>query len=138
RSVIRIIATTRPSLNACSFVSLLQVQTKSFLAVNVLPSCSTRSSPSVIWQIMAFIIGGAMVFDPGCMMMSRIETVLKPEISDGASPSYDRTTTPGQGVSSEDGLPLRLPWRSPPAQTTGHPRATADLRSIFFIGVLLT
>src|SRR5262249_18305880 len=29
------IATTRPSLKACSFVSLLQVQTKSFLAVNV-------------------------------------------------------------------------------------------------------
>src|SRR5262249_27234542 len=71
RSVIRIIATTRPSLNACSFVSLLQVQTKSFLAVNVLPSCSTRSSPSVIWQTMAFIMGGAMVFDPGCMMTSR-------------------------------------------------------------------
>jgi hypothetical protein len=27
-----------------------RVHTKSFLAVNVFPSCSTRSSPSVIWQ----------------------------------------------------------------------------------------
>src|SRR6266699_1835481 len=32
KSVIRMIATTRPSLAECSFVSLLQVQTKSFLA----------------------------------------------------------------------------------------------------------
>jgi hypothetical protein len=48
RSVIRMIATTLPSLNACSFVSLLQVQTKFFLAVKVLPSCSIRSSPSVM------------------------------------------------------------------------------------------
>jgi ABC transporter substrate binding protein len=59
------IATTFPSLYACSFVSLLQVQTKFFLAVNVFPSCSIRSSPSGIWQIMAFIIGGPAVFDPG-------------------------------------------------------------------------
>jgi hypothetical protein len=48
KSVIRMIATTRPSLTECSSVSLLQVQTKSFLAVKVLPSCTTRSSPSVI------------------------------------------------------------------------------------------
>src|SRR4051794_34492099 len=41
KSVIRMIATTRPSLAECSFVSLLQVQTKSFLAVKVLPSCTT-------------------------------------------------------------------------------------------------
>jgi hypothetical protein len=34
--------------------------------------------PSVIWQTMAFIIGGPMVFDPGCMMMSRSWTFLKP------------------------------------------------------------
>jgi len=33
----------------------------------------------VIWQIIAFFIGGFMVFDPGCMMTSRIETVLKRE-----------------------------------------------------------
>src|SRR6266550_1468232 len=65
RSVIRIIATTLPSLNACSFVSLLQVQTKFFLAVKVFSSCTTRNSPSVIWQTMAFIMGGAIVFDPG-------------------------------------------------------------------------
>ena len=38
RSVIRMIATTLPSLNACSFVSLLQVQQKFFFAVKVLPS----------------------------------------------------------------------------------------------------
>lgn len=44
--------------------------------------------------------GGPMVFDPGCIMMSRIETVLKPGIRDGVSPSYSRTTTPGQGVVS--------------------------------------
>jgi hypothetical protein len=60
---------------------------KFFLAVKVFPSCSIRSSPSGIWQIMAFIIGGPIVFDPGCMMTSRIETVLKPGMSDGVSPS---------------------------------------------------
>src|ERR1700730_11551637 len=38
RSVIRMIATTLPSLNACSFVSLLQVQQKFFFAVKILPS----------------------------------------------------------------------------------------------------
>jgi hypothetical protein len=43
--------------------------------------------PSGIWQIMAFIIGGPIVFDPGCMMTSRIETVLKPGMRDGVSPS---------------------------------------------------
>src|SRR5207248_8375440 len=48
KSVIRMIAATRPSLAECSIVSLLQVQTKSFLAVKVLPSCTSRSSPSVI------------------------------------------------------------------------------------------
>ena len=41
KSVIRMIATTLPSLAECSIVSLLQVQTKSFLAVKVLPSCTT-------------------------------------------------------------------------------------------------
>jgi hypothetical protein len=46
-----------------------------------------RSSPSVIWQTMAFIIGGPAVFDPGCMMTSSIETVLKPGMRDGVSPS---------------------------------------------------
>jgi hypothetical protein len=48
RSVILIIPTALLSLNACSFVPLLQVQTKFFFAVKVLPSCSIRSSPSVI------------------------------------------------------------------------------------------
>jgi hypothetical protein len=43
--------------------------------------------PSVIWQTMAFIIGGPAVFDPGCMMTSSIETVLKPGMRDGVSPS---------------------------------------------------
>ena len=43
--------------------------------------------PSGIWQITAFIIGGAAVFDPGCIMTSRIETVLKPGMMDGVSPS---------------------------------------------------
>ena len=38
RSVIRMMATTPPSLYACSFVSLLQVQQKFFFAVNTLPS----------------------------------------------------------------------------------------------------
>ena len=41
RSVIRIIATALLTLDDCSFVFLLQVQTKFFLAVNVFPSCST-------------------------------------------------------------------------------------------------
>src|SRR6266566_9948428 len=100
KSVIRMIATTLPGLDTCSFVSLLQVHTKFFLAVKVLPSCSTRSSPSVIWQTMGFIIGGPIVFDAGCMMTSRIETVLKPGMMDGVSPSYARTTTPGHGVVS--------------------------------------
>ena len=63
------------------------IQTKFFLAVKVFPSCSIRSSPSGIWQIMAFIIGGPAVFDPGCIMTSRIETVLKPGMRDGVSPS---------------------------------------------------
>jgi hypothetical protein len=49
-STIDEIAAHRNDTNDCSFVSLLQVHTKSFLAVNVFPSCSTRSSPSVIWQ----------------------------------------------------------------------------------------
>jgi len=31
-------------------------------------------------------IGGPIVFDPGCMMMSRSETVLNPGIIDGLSP----------------------------------------------------
>src|SRR6266446_5402050 len=108
-------ATTRPSLNACSFVSLLQVQTKSFLAVNVFASCSIRSSPSVIWQTMAFIIGGAAVFDPGCMMTSRIDTVLKPGMMDGVSPSYSRTTA---------------------TEAAASPIANADLRSTLVIALL--
>src|SRR3989442_15106029 len=77
RSVILITATTLPSLNACSFVLFAQVQTWFFFAVKVLPSCTSRSSPSVMWQTMAFFIGLLAVFDPGCMMMSRMETVLK-------------------------------------------------------------
>src|SRR5947208_15539201 len=68
RSVIRMIATTFPSLNACSFVPLLQVQTKFFFAVKVFPSCSSRISPSVIWQSMAFSIGALIVVDTGCIM----------------------------------------------------------------------
>jgi len=39
-------ATTLPSLKACSFVSLLQVHTKFFLPVKTFPSWSRRSSPS--------------------------------------------------------------------------------------------
>ena len=35
---------------------------------------------------LAFIIGGASVFDPGCIMTSRIETVLKPGMMDAVSP----------------------------------------------------
>src|SRR2546427_7910678 len=46
RSVILITATTLPSLNACSFVFFAQVQTWFFFAVKVLPSCTSRSSPS--------------------------------------------------------------------------------------------
>ncbi len=41
--------------------------------------------PSVIWQTMAFIIGGPAVFDPGCMMMSRSWTFLKPGMMAGVS-----------------------------------------------------
>ena len=85
RSVIRIIATTLLTLDACSFVFLLQVQTKFFLAVNVFSSCSIRSSPSAMWQTMAFSIGGLMVFDPGCMMTSRSWTFLKPGMMAGVS-----------------------------------------------------
>jgi hypothetical protein len=39
-SVTRIIATALLTLDDCSLVFLLQVQTKFFFAVNVLPSCS--------------------------------------------------------------------------------------------------
>jgi hypothetical protein len=31
-----------------------------------------------MWQTIGFIIGGAAIFDPGCMMTSRIDTVPKP------------------------------------------------------------
>src|SRR5207302_10972683 len=50
KSVMRMMATARLSLNAVSFVPLLQVQAKFFLPVKLLPSCSRRSSPSRIWQ----------------------------------------------------------------------------------------
>src|SRR6266571_6580317 len=86
KSVMRMMATARLSLKAISFVPLLQVQAKFFLAVKLLPSCSRRISPSRIWQTIGFGIGGPAVFDPGCMMMSRMETVLKPDIIAGLSP----------------------------------------------------
>jgi hypothetical protein len=41
---------------------------------------------SRIWHTIGLGIGGPAVFDPGCMMMSRIETVLNPGIRDGLSP----------------------------------------------------
>src|SRR6266436_1166554 len=130
------IATAFPSLYACSFVSLLQVQTKFFLAVKVFPSCSIRSSPSGIWQIMAFIIGGPAVFDPGCMMTSRIETVLKPGMMDGVSPSYSRTTTPGHGVVSLKPVVCAAVGLTTATEAAASPIANADLRSTLVIALL--
>src|SRR5712691_4430068 len=132
-------ATTVPSLNTCSLVSLLQVQTTCFLAVKVFSSCTTRNSPSVIWQTMACIMGGPILFDPGCTMMSRIETVLKPGMRDGLSP-YARCTTPGHNVVS---LPTFVSTGceaagfTTAAEATANPMANADLRLTFLIGSLL-
>jgi hypothetical protein len=92
---------------------------------------ATRSSPSVIWQTMAFSMGGPMVFDPGCMMRSRIETVLKPGTMDGVSPSYARTTTPGHGVVSFVARGLRSFTTA--AEAAANPSATADLRFTFWV-----
>jgi hypothetical protein len=64
-----------------------------------------------------------MVFDPGCMMRSRIETVLKPGTMDGVSPSYARTTTPGHGVVSFVARGLRSFTTA--AEAAANPRATA-------------
>src|SRR5256884_9517653 len=132
-------ATTVPSLNDCSFVSLLQVQTKCFLAVKVLSSCTTRNSPSVIWQTMASFMGGPIVFDPGCMMMSRIETVVKPGMMDGLSP-YARCTTPGYSVVSVPALVsagCAAAGCTTAAEAGANPMANIDLRSTFLICSLL-
>lgn len=83
----RMIATTFPSLNACSFVSLLQVHIKFFLTVKVFPSCPIRSSPRDVADHAIHHRRTPWIFDPGCMMMSRIETILKPRMRDGVSPS---------------------------------------------------
>src|SRR5882672_1484584 len=91
------ITTALVSLNDCSNEPLLQVQATFFLVTKGLPSLSWRSSPSSIWQIMSFGIGIVPVFDPGCMMTSRIETVLKPGMTDGFCAAYARCTTPGYG-----------------------------------------
>jgi hypothetical protein len=90
-----------------------------------------REAPlSVIWQTMAFSMGGPMVFDPGCMMRSRIETVLKPGTMDGVSPSDGRTTTPGHGVVSFVARGLRSFTTA--AEAAANPRATAG--PIYFLG----
>src|SRR5205807_3352953 len=88
KSVMRMMATARLSLKAVSFVPLLQVQAKFFLPVKLFPSCSRRSSPSRIWQTMAFIIGSptGLPLDPGCTLMSRLDTALHLGISDGLPP----------------------------------------------------
>src|SRR5437016_1689406 len=88
---------------------------------------------------MASFMGGPIVFDPGGMMMSRIETVLKPGMMDGLSP-YARCTTPGYSVVS---VPT---FGSTGCEATGftiaadaaaNPIANADLRLTFLIGSLL-
>src|SRR6516162_10491939 len=97
-----------------------------------------RISPSRMWHTIGLGIGGPAVFDPGCMMMSRIETVLNPGINDGLSP-YLRITTPGQGLVS---FPVRASVvcaaasRTNPAEAAAKPIFNADLRSIPFIDVL--
>src|SRR6516164_2865442 len=97
-----------------------------------------RISPSRMWHTIALGIGGPAVFDPGCMMMSRIETVLNPGIKDGLSP-YLRITTPGQGLVS---VPVRASAvcaaasRTNPAEAAAKPIFNADLRSSLFIDVL--
>jgi hypothetical protein len=87
---------------------------------------------------LAFIIGGAAVFDPGCMMTSRIETVLKPGMRHGVSPSYARTTTPGHGVVSLKPVVCAAVGFTTATEAAANHRATADLRFTFCIGVLLT
>jgi hypothetical protein len=46
-----------------------------------------------------------MAFDAGCMMTSRIETVLKRGMMDGVSPSYAPTTRPFLPVEPGNDLP---------------------------------
>ena len=79
-----------------------------------------------------------MVLEPGCMMMSRIKTVLKPGIMAGLSP-YVRTTTPGQGdvslPASASGVCAAAGFAIA-AEAAANPITNADLRSIFFIDVL--
>src|SRR6266699_2425487 len=94
RSVILIIPTTFPSLYACSFVSLLQVQAKFFLAVKVFPSCSIRSSPSAIWQTMAFIIGGPAVFDPGWVKLGNRDASAYPSKAEQRTPPANFAEVP--------------------------------------------
>src|SRR6516162_7023090 len=91
-----------------------------------------------MWHTIGLGIGGPAVFDPGCMMMSRIETVLNPGIRDGLSP-YLRITTPGQGLVS---VPVRASVvcaaasRIAAAEAAAKPNFNADRRSILFIDVL--
>src|SRR5215467_9474269 len=88
-----------------------------------------------MWHTIGLGIGGPAVFDPGCMMISRIETVLDPGINDGLSP-YLRITTPGQGLVS---VPVRASVvcaatsRANPAEAAAKPIFNADLRSILSI-----
>src|SRR6516162_10231824 len=91
-----------------------------------------------MWHTIGLGIGGPAAFDPGCMMMSRIETVLNPGINAGLSP-YLRITTPGKGLVS---VPVRASVvcaaasRTSPAEAAASPIFNADLRLILFIDVL--
>jgi hypothetical protein len=64
------------------FCVLVAGPNKVFLAVKVFPSCSIRSSPRGWGRSWHSSLGPA-VFDSGCIMTSRIETVLKPGMRDG-------------------------------------------------------
>src|SRR5258708_6181996 len=81
---------------------------------------------------------GAAVFDPGCMITSRIETVLKPGMRDGVSPSYARTTTPGHGVVSLKPVVCAAVGFTTATEAAASPIANADLRSTLVIALLLT
>src|SRR6516165_9943628 len=102
--------------------------TKFFLPVTTLPSWSRRSSPSRIWQIIGFAVGGASVLDPGCMMTSRIDTVLKPGIVEGFSPYL---THSGHGLVSV--LVCEAAGFTMMVEAAANPIANAERRSTLSI-----
>ena len=86
RSVIRMTATALPTLDACSLVSLLQVQQKVLFGGEELTVLIDLHLAFVNMAHHRVRHWRTHAVRTGCMMMSRIETVLNPGIRDGLSP----------------------------------------------------